>query len=155
MKSSKVIEIQNAFKDLLSFKSKEDRVQHHEHMLVMRLLSEIEKLMDTEGINKKELAQKLDTSASYVTQLFRTDKIINLHTLAKIEVEFNKTFAVKLIDEVGAVTFEDLDEDEIISRLNRKSLNEGRWVYHRHKTLPTISSSEYDAGTQLDKALGQ
>lgn len=54
-------------------------------MLMYRFLSEVEKICDEKEISKKELAAKIGTSASYITQLFRGTKTVNLETLAKFQ----------------------------------------------------------------------
>lgn len=51
--------------------------------------------MKQEGLSKKNLAEKLDTSKSYITQLFSGDKLLNIKTLAKIEQNLNINFAIK------------------------------------------------------------
>lgn len=99
IKAMKKNKIKDSFADIFSFENKKEKIEHHEHMIMFRFLSELQKLMEACGLNKKELAKKIGTSASYITQLFRGDKVINLYTLARIEVEFDRYFNIKLIDE--------------------------------------------------------
>lgn len=138
--SKKVNEIKKSFKDLLSLDSKKEKVEHNEHMIMFRCLSEVEGMMEELGINKRELAKRLGTSASYITQLFRGDKVINLNTLAKIEVEFDKTFNIKLLNGGESNEMFSASEDEIIKYLNGKANHEGCWVFHKFKKSSNIPS---------------
>ncbi|GAA4308005.1 helix-turn-helix transcriptional regulator [Compostibacter hankyongensis] len=83
------------FEDLFSFKNKEEELEHEAKMIMFRFLSELEKLNPEKPIKKKELAKAIDTSASYVTQLYQGDKLINLLTLAKIQDAYNLSFEIK------------------------------------------------------------
>lgn len=64
-------------------------------MIMYRFLSEVERLSEEKGLNRKELAKLTGISASYITQLFRGSKIINLETIAKFQKIFDITFEIK------------------------------------------------------------
>lgn len=83
------------FENLFSFKSKKEEIEHEAKMIMFRFLSELEKINSEKPIKKKELAQVLKTSASYITQLYQGDKLINLLTLAKVQEAYNITFDIK------------------------------------------------------------
>lgn len=83
------------FENLFSFKSKKEEIEHEAKMIMFRFLSELEKINSDNPVKKKELAQALKTSASYITQLYQGDKLINLLTLAKIQDAYNITFDIK------------------------------------------------------------
>lgn len=83
------------FENLFSFKSKKEEIEHEAKMIMFRFLSELEKINSEKPIKKKELAQALKTSASYITQLYQGDKLINLLTLAKVQEAYNITFDIK------------------------------------------------------------
>jgi len=76
--------IKRSFEELFN-KSVEERIEHRAQLLSYIFLSEAEKMMEKNGINKRELAHKIGTSSSYLTQLFRGDRLMNLKTAAKIE----------------------------------------------------------------------
>ena len=78
-------EIQNSFQDLLSFDTKEDLIERDKNRLHFKFLSGIEEIMEAKKMSKKDLATAIGTSASYITQLFRGNKMINLEMLAKIQ----------------------------------------------------------------------
>jgi transcriptional regulator with XRE-family HTH domain len=83
------------FESLFTSKSKEDELEHEAKMIMFRFLSELEKLNSEKPLKKKDLAKAINTSASYITQLYRGDKLANLLTLAKIQEAYNLTFEIK------------------------------------------------------------
>jgi len=67
----------------------------HEKMMVhFRFMAEVERLMVEQNMNKKQLAQFLNTSPSFVTQLFQGDKVLNLDMIARLQHAFNHTFDI-------------------------------------------------------------
>ena len=94
-KLNKKDEIQKAFKDLLT-PTGEDLIELETKLLMATFLSEIEKICEERGLLKKDLAKMIGTSASYITQLFRGHKIINLETIAKIMLALDIRFDVKI-----------------------------------------------------------
>jgi transcriptional regulator with XRE-family HTH domain len=88
-------EIRKAFLDLLSFKSLEEEIKHNAQMIMYRFLSEIEILSEEKKMTKKQLAEKIGTSASYITQLYRGNKPLNIETIAKFQKVFDITFDIK------------------------------------------------------------
>lgn len=88
--------IQPGFEDLFAFSSEEDKLDHRAQMISYRVLSEVETICEEKGINKKELAEMVNTSASYITQLFRGDKHVNTSIMAKFEEALEMRFEIKL-----------------------------------------------------------
>jgi transcriptional regulator with XRE-family HTH domain len=95
MKFNDKYNIAPEFENLFSFKSKKEEIEHEAKMIMFRFLSELEKINSEKPVKKKELAQALKTSASYITQLYQGDKLINLLTLAKVQEAYNITFDIK------------------------------------------------------------
>ena len=89
-------EIQQAFRETLTPATDKERIELETLMLMARFLSEIEKVCEERGLLKKDLAKMIGTSASYITQLFRGNKIINLETIAKIMLALDIQFDVKI-----------------------------------------------------------
>jgi len=81
----------NEYSTLFDFDSPKEEAQHDATMLMFRFLSEIERLEGSERGLKKRLADAINKSQSFITQLFNGDKIINLLTLAK----FQKALGIK------------------------------------------------------------
>src|SRR5690348_15788748 len=84
--------VRQDFEDLFKFDSKEDELQHKAQMLSYRFLSEVEKQCDKRKISRAELAEMVGTSRSYITQLFRGSKRVNMDVLAKFEDVLGITF---------------------------------------------------------------
>lgn len=83
------------FSDLFSFKSEKDELKHDAKILMYRFLSEIERMNEGNRLQKKDFASALKTSRSFITQLFKGDKIASLYTIAKLQKAFNVTFKIE------------------------------------------------------------
>lgn len=113
-------EIRNEFQKLFE-KSPEEKVEHRAQLLSYIFLSEAQKAMDQKDLTRKQLAEKIGTSASYLTQLFRGDRLLNFKTVAKIEAAMNIRF------EVNAATDSESNIDYIEAeklRLKKSQVNE-------------------------------
>ncbi|MFD3002623.1 helix-turn-helix domain-containing protein [Pontibacter toksunensis] len=82
--------------DALTFKSDEDKRQFEAEMINLDLMHLLQTAMEDKGINKAQLAEDLNTSKSYITQLFSADKLLNLKFLAKALHVFNARLSVSL-----------------------------------------------------------
>ncbi len=78
--------------EIFSFDNNDELIQFEAETIHLDLIHEIQKLMDAHTMNKSDLAEKLNTSKGYITQLFTGDRLLNLKTLAKIQ----RIFDVKL-----------------------------------------------------------
>lgn len=76
--------------------SPEEQVEHRAQMLSYIFLSEAQKAMDRKGWTRKQLANEIGTSASYLTQLFRGARLLNFKTVARIEAALGIRYEVKL-----------------------------------------------------------
>ncbi len=88
-------EVKASFDQFFDSFSEEELLEQRAHLLAFRFLSEVEKAMEKEGITRKELARRIGTSASYVTQLFRGDRLLNFNTVAKMEKALGLDFEIK------------------------------------------------------------
>jgi transcriptional regulator with XRE-family HTH domain len=84
------------FEQLFSFASREEKIEHRAQMISFRILSEVEKICEMRNIKMKDLAKMIDTSASYVTQLFRGNKQVNTAFMARFEEAMNMIFTFSL-----------------------------------------------------------
>lgn len=84
-KSSNSDKILDAFNALFNNIPEQDKLDNEAKLIMFRFLEVIENRREKLGWTRKELAQKVGTSASYITQLMRGDKLINMHTLAKMQ----------------------------------------------------------------------
>ena len=95
MKFNNKYNIEPGFENLFDFKSKEEELEHEAKMIMFKFLSEFENLNTTNPVKKKDLANAIGTSASFITQLFQGDKLISLLTLAKLQDAYDFTFEIK------------------------------------------------------------
>ncbi len=95
MRFNEKYNINPEFEDLFAFDSKEEELEHAAKMLMFQFLSSFDKLFEDDSIKKKDIAEAIGSSASYITQLYRGDKIVNLKTLSKLQSKFNFTFEIQ------------------------------------------------------------
>ena len=89
-------EIKKSFADIFNNSSSQENIDHDTQMLMFRFLSEIERVAENQGINKrKDLADLVGVSAGYLTQLFRGNKKLNFETVAKFQKALNIVFEIK------------------------------------------------------------
>ena len=74
--------------------SLEEEIKHRAQMVSYRILSVIEKRCAVMGLSKKELAEKIGTSPSYITQLYRGTKQVNMTFMGKVEVALGISFTI-------------------------------------------------------------
>lgn len=91
------VKIRKEFQKLFE-KSPEEQVEHRAQMLSYIFLSEAQKAMDQKDWTQRRLADEIGTSASYLTQLMRGDRLLNLKTIAKIEDALQIRFEVKTVE---------------------------------------------------------
>jgi ribosome-binding protein aMBF1 (putative translation factor) len=113
--------IKKDFEKSLAFIDTKEDLEYDARMIMYRFLSEIERIADKKGLNRKELAALIGTSPSYLTQLFRGNKLINMETIAKFQSVFNITFDIKAISN----NVEKVSNDQNINKLNDTQNNIG------------------------------
>jgi len=86
--------IKKEWDTLFDSMSQEDLLASKADLLAMQFLGLVDQKMDQENISKKELAQKIGTSASFITQMFRGDRKPNWNILAKMSMELGLEFKV-------------------------------------------------------------
>ncbi len=87
----------NQLKSIFEKKDFKEEVEFQTIMLALSFLSEVEKEADLQGINRKQLAEKVGTSRSYITQIMRGNKVPNLKILAALGLALGKKFDVKAV----------------------------------------------------------
>ena len=105
--SNKVENIRSEFQKLFE-QSPEEQTEHRAQMLSYIFLSEAQKAMDRKGWTRKRLAKEIGTSASYLTQLFRGDRLLNFKTVAKIEATLEIHFSISASE--GTATYQAREE---------------------------------------------
>lgn len=81
-------ELLNEAEELLGFKTKEDKRGFDKDVLQLEIMNEVERLMVSEGLSRKDLADKLGISKSFISQLFSCDKKLHFGLLAQLQEVF-------------------------------------------------------------------
>jgi transcriptional regulator with XRE-family HTH domain len=89
-------EIETAFKTILSFDNEQDQLELDAKMIMAKFLEKVQEIATQKGLKKKDLAEKIGTSASYITQLYRGHKLLNLMTLAKLQRALDIEFDIAI-----------------------------------------------------------
>jgi transcriptional regulator with XRE-family HTH domain len=131
MKFKDKYNISSEFENLFTFSSEKEELEHEARVTMFRFLSELENIIDSGiSIKKKELAEKLGVSASYITQLFNGNKLMNFTLLAKIQEAFNITFEIKARPNESLYSVDNL---VLESFPPVKPGPDGLWVWHKLK----------------------
>lgn len=88
-------ELKSRIKSLKDSKTEEQKLEEDSFVLMANYLSEIERFQKMNKINRKELAKKIGTSASYLTQVFRGDKPLNFITISKMRKALGLVFVTR------------------------------------------------------------
>ncbi len=135
MKFNEKYSINPEFEDLFKFSNQEEELEHDAKMIMFRFLSELEKINIDKSIKNKDLAEIFGSSKSYVTQLLRGDKLINLLKLAKLENAYNITFEIKAKHNAENYV-EEINHNynpEKRTKINHQV--DGLWVFHSFKSV--------------------
>ena len=89
-------EIETAFKTMLSFDNEQDQLELDAKIIMAKFLEKVQEISTQKGLKKKDLAEKIGTSASYITQLYRGHKLLNLMTLAKLQRALDIEFDIAI-----------------------------------------------------------
>ena len=130
-KSNDPQKIKEAFDQFFNSFTEEEKLESSARLLMFRFLSIIEVRCEELGWNRKQLAEKVGTSASYITQLFRGDKLINMLTLAKFQKALGLEFE---IDEKKSY-------EETVNAYTPIGDGKGLWVYRKFGT-PNYNTRE-------------
>lgn len=129
--------IQNAFSQLLTPATEEDKYALKGQVLALKFLSEIDEAMASRKMKKKELAKKVGTSASYITQLFMGDRKPNWEILAKMADALDIDFYVTT------------KEKHLQQRYSPRGDQYGMWVYKKHVENAQADYPEVDANSDM------
>ncbi|MBL7691469.1 MAG: helix-turn-helix transcriptional regulator [Flavipsychrobacter sp.] len=144
---------------------KEDDVKHLKQMISYRILGEVERITDERNILRNELAKILNVSPSYITQLYRGNKVVNLELLAQMEKKLNFRFEIKAVApeilEVNNTSCEhSWNEEQILILVDKLKSPKGSWVYINNlwdtsrpkgKRNKNMSVCEYTLTTNLSE----
>lgn len=119
---SKDKDIKEFFDDFFKARSYKEHIDREALMLHYRVMQLVEKALDEKGWNKKQLAQQIGKSQSYVTQLFMGNKIINLPMMALLQDKLGLEFKVEM-KLPGKKPYENTYEKKTLSERKKYKLN--------------------------------
>lgn len=111
------------FEQLFAFSTADEKLEHRAQMISFRILSEVEKICEERNIKMKDLAKMVNTSASYITQLFRGNKQVNTAFMARFEEAMNMIFTFSLHKE------REMHDDESLQQLFADTLKRLQQVH--------------------------
>ncbi|MCX7877333.1 MAG: helix-turn-helix domain-containing protein [Ignavibacteria bacterium] len=115
----KKIEIQKRLDKALMFRNQEEADLFEAEKLQLDILAQLREYMQVNRISKANIAKLLNTSKSYITQLFSGDKLLNLKTLAKLQKRLNIKFNFTLIDKKNKRNYNEQDKE--IDKYNKEN----------------------------------
>ncbi|MBL0334536.1 MAG: helix-turn-helix transcriptional regulator [Chitinophagaceae bacterium] len=141
MKLNNVV-INPEYDSLFNFKTKEEKYEHDAQMISYRILSEIEKHCDEKKIKRKDLAEMVGTSTSYITQLFTGVKSVNTTILAKFENALDVSFEIKM--KLNSESYQ-----EFIERQFGVDYHIKEYQYSNERVWCCISNIKGNIGTEI------
>ena len=81
-----------AFKSLLALKTDQEKIEQDAMMLAAQFFHDISDIMASRNMRLKDLAEQIGVSKSYITQLFRGDKLPNFKFMAKVQIVLGVNF---------------------------------------------------------------
>ena len=76
----------------------ENTIEYKIESIAFDISVQIYKQMEKLGINKKDLAEKLNVSKSYITQLLKGKSNMTIETLIKVAEALGMTLQIKLVE---------------------------------------------------------
>ncbi len=98
------------FESLFSL-SEKDNNEVDALVLAAQFLSQITELLIERNISRKELAQNIGVSASWLTQIFRGDKLPNWETIVKITNYLDINFEIKIKNQPSSTKYTEEEKE--------------------------------------------
>lgn len=93
---NKIQDIDFAFDSL--FKNIEEDYDNEAKVIASKILSEVDFIIDKKKLTRKKVAELIGTSASYLTQIYRGNKLLNFTTLAKLKKKLDFNIEIKVTE---------------------------------------------------------
>ncbi len=106
--------IKAAFAKVLNDFSEEELLQLEALAIGHAYLSEAQRIMDERGMLRKELAEKMNVSASFLTQLFRGDRPVSDYHKAQLQRVLGVRFELKALDTNGCHAVGEFKYPEVV-----------------------------------------
>jgi transcriptional regulator with XRE-family HTH domain len=144
MKLTENFTVAKGFESLFDF-SEKDQKELDALWMAAQFLSIIQDEITLQQITRKELALRIGTSASWLTQVFRGDKLPNLETITQLQKALNIEFEIRQKNEVLPVSYQ---ENEIEDKF--KKIVKFKPVWLKEMMLENIDYDELS--NELDRS---
>lgn len=144
MKITENFTVAKGFESLFDF-SEKDQKELDALWLAAQFFSIIQDEITLQQITRKELALRIGTSASWLTQVFRGDKLPNLETITQLQKALNIEFEIRQKNEVLPVSYQ---ENEIEDKF--KKIVKFKPVWLKEMMLENIDYDELS--NELDRS---
>src|ERR1039457_633560 len=134
-------QLKEKIQNFLSKRTEEQILREDAYILMSNYLSEIERLQSISGFSRKDLAEKIKTSASYLTQVFRGDKPLNFFTIAKVQKALNIRFEVTSVSNENSLHI--YDEKLFFENIQKYKTKTGTWIWKNIDFKNKPDYSEY------------
>ena len=147
MKLPENFTVAKGFESLFDF-SEKDQKELDALWLAAQFLSIIQDEITLQQITRRELALRIGTSASWLTQVFRGDKLPNLETITQLQKALNIEFEIRQKNEVLPVSYE---ENEVEDKF--KKIVKFRPSWFKGMMVENIDYDEIN--NELDKSISR
>lgn len=106
--------VKAAFARVLNDFSEEELLEMEALAIGHIYLSEAQRIMDERGMLRKELAEKMKVSASFLTQLFRGDRPVSDYHKAQLQRVLGVRFEVQALDTEGRLAMGEFNYPEVV-----------------------------------------
>lgn len=106
--------IKAAFGKLLNDFSDTEKLEMEAMAIGHAYLSEAQRVMDDRGMNRKDLAERMDVSPSFLTQLFRGDRPVSDKHKALLQRVLDIRYQVMAVNVDGLTSFGELSYPELV-----------------------------------------
>lgn len=103
-------------------------------VLASKVLSEISEITEKNKLSRKKVAELIGTSASYLTQLYRGNKLLNFVTLAKLKDKLNLNIEIKIKENIYKDKVVDFNYQNLGKEINQGLKNTSWQVFKNLNT---------------------
>lgn len=84
----------NPWNEIFDSLSEEDKLNNEALILSARFLEIVQDALEEQGLSRKDLAKRMGVSPSYLTQLFRGNRLLNMKAAVQMETALELKFHV-------------------------------------------------------------
>lgn len=116
--------------DLIGFEDEKEMFEYQKEMLSLKFIKVIENFLNQNNVSRKKLANDIDCSQSYISQIFNANKSVNMDFLVKVQNALGLPFDIKLGDYNNDCSSMDIVYNTRHDVLKRKKAYTGYTIYN-------------------------